>query len=42
MEDQEMPEEENTPEAEVEDLLMQIEELRSEVAALTAIIAEQQ
>ena len=37
-----MPEEENTPEAEVEDLLMQIEQLRSEVVALTAIIAEQQ
>ena len=41
MEDQETPEVENDP-SEVEDLLMQIEELRGEVVRLNAIIAEQQ
>jgi hypothetical protein len=40
MEDQEMPEE--TDPSEMEDLLMQIEELRQEVVRLNAIIAEQQ
>jgi hypothetical protein len=42
MEDQEMPEEEINDPSEVEDLLMQIEELRQEVARLNGIIAEQQ
>ena len=39
-----MPEENNDSDAaaEVEDLLMQIEELRNEVASLNALLAEQQ